>query len=77
MHRPGGKTRGSRFHDNTGKFRPAIIPGAGFGQDCDTAGDIGGGIGDKYLAAVNYPFITIQNCGGSTVGGIRAGIGFS
>ncbi len=77
MHRPGGKTRGSRFHDNTGKFRPAIVPGAGFGQDGDTAGDIGGGIGDKNLAAVYDPLITIQNCGGSAVGGIRACVGFS
>jgi len=77
MHRLGGKTLGSCFHDNTGKFRPAIIPGAGFGQDGDTAGDIGGGIGDKYLAAVNYPFITIQDGGGGAVGGIRTGIGLS
>ena len=76
VHFPSLESRRPGFNENARQFRSAIITGSRAAEGGDSGRNIGGGIGNKNLAAIDDPFVSVQNSRCFGVGGIRTRIRF-
>ena len=76
VHFPGLESRRACLNEDAGQLRPAIITGSRATKRCDARCNIRGGIGNKNLAAINHPFVSVLNSRRFGVGSVRPRIRF-
>src|SRR5699024_8696684 len=70
----GGEARGAGGHDDRGDLLLAVIARAGDGRGSDELGDVGAGVRDELLRAVDDPFAAVQLRGGLRATRVRTGL---